>query len=195
MKVAGALWLLWLGATLIRSGMKARQSVLPEATEPVSLQGAWTANILNPKAIIFYLTVVSQFAGQQGGISHYLMLASVHVMVMSFWLVAVSQVLIFSAKKTNTLVLKKSLILQAVYCLSLRPCTVSSADRPVRVIRSPRCLLSHDTGVPARKESPQARTSYPATAGIPYYVTGTRSSLIGSKGFRKKCLSPVLGGV
>ncbi|KFD19024.1 hypothetical protein GTPT_2325 [Tatumella ptyseos ATCC 33301] len=107
MKVAGALWLLWLGATLIRSGMKARYGVLPEATEPVSLRGAWTANILNPKAIIFYLTVVSQFAGQQGGISHYLMLASVHVMVMSFWLVAVSQVLIFSAKKTNTLVLKK----------------------------------------------------------------------------------------
>lgn len=107
LKIAGALWLLWLGGALIRSGMKARQGVLPEAAQPVSLRGAWTANILNPKAIIFYLTVVSQFAGQQGGVSHYLMLASVHVIVMSLWLVAVSQVLVFSATKTDTLVLKK----------------------------------------------------------------------------------------
>lgn len=66
LKIAGALWLLWLGVALIRSGMKARQGVLPETAQAVSLRGAWTANILNPKAIIFYLTVVSQFAGQQG---------------------------------------------------------------------------------------------------------------------------------
>lgn len=62
---------------------------------------------MNPKAIIFYLTVVSQFAGIQGGVYNYLTLATVHVVVMSVWLFAVSQTLIFSVKKTNPLMLKK----------------------------------------------------------------------------------------
>ncbi len=73
----------------------------------MTLREAWVANVLNPKAIIFYLTVVSQFAGKQGGVSNYLALASVHVIVMSVWLLAVSRTLIFSVKKTNPLLLKK----------------------------------------------------------------------------------------
>ena len=107
LKIAGALWLLWLGTMLIISGIRAKQGVLPTASRSVSLQGAWTANLLNPKAIIFYLTVVSQFAGKQGGLSHYLLLASVHVIVMSTWLMLISHLLIFSARKTNPLALKK----------------------------------------------------------------------------------------
>src|SRR5471030_1416353 len=75
--------------------------------QSVTLREAWIANVWNPKAIIFYLTVVSQFAGIQGGVCNYLTLASVHVVVMSVWLYAVSQTLIFSVKKTNPLMLKK----------------------------------------------------------------------------------------
>ncbi|GAA0501529.1 hypothetical protein GCM10009414_09010 [Tatumella terrea] len=198
LKIAGALWLLWLGVALIRSGMKATQGVLPETAQPVSLRGAWTANILNPKAIIFYLTVVSQFAGQQEGVSHYLMLASVHVIVMSLWLVAVSQVLVFSATKTDTLVLKKSLTWQAVYCLSYRPCTVSSAERPVWVIISPRCLLSHETSIPAGNDSLQTRTSHPVKASILCYVReiadrkGFLTEVLESR-FGRCIVNPILG--
>lgn len=107
LKISGAAYLLWLGVILILSGIKARHRAFTETRSSVTLREAWVANVLNPKAIIFYLTVVSQFAGKQGGVSNYLVLASVHVIVMSVWLLAVSRTLIFSVKKTNPLLLKK----------------------------------------------------------------------------------------
>jgi len=107
LKVSGTAYLLWLGAMLIRSGIKANHGEFADTAHSVTLREAWIANVLNPKAIIFYLTVVSQFAGIQGGVSNYLKLASVHVVVMSVWLLAVSQTLIFSVKKTNPRILRK----------------------------------------------------------------------------------------
>ncbi len=107
LKVFGTAYLLWLGVMLILSGIKANSGGFADSKHCVTLKQAWLANVLNPKAILFYLTVVSQFAGIKGDVFNYLMLASVHVMVMILWLFAVSQMLIFSVKKTNPLVLKK----------------------------------------------------------------------------------------
>ena len=107
LKITGTAYLLWLGTVLIRSGIKANSVSITETKHSVTLREAWTANVLNPKAIIFYLTVVSQFAGKQGGICNYLILASVHIVVMSAWLLVVSRTLVFSVKKTNPLLLKK----------------------------------------------------------------------------------------
>ncbi|MBT0729980.1 LysE family translocator [Rosenbergiella nectarea] len=107
LKILGNAYLLWLGITLIRSGMSAKSGGLAETTHSVTLGEAWIANVLNPKAILFYLTVVSQFAGKQGGISHYLTLASVHIVVMSIWLLVISRALVFSVKKASPLKLKK----------------------------------------------------------------------------------------
>lgn len=107
LKVAGTAYLLWLGAMLIRSGITVNTGGFSDTKHVVTLKEAWLANVLNPKAILFYVTVVSQFAGIKGGVSNYLTLASVHVVVMSVWLFSVSQTLIFSVKKTNPLMLKK----------------------------------------------------------------------------------------
>ncbi|RJT44134.1 LysE family translocator [Rahnella woolbedingensis] len=107
LKIAGTAYLLWLGIQLIRSGLNAREMVFDSSGAAVTLKDAWLANVLNPKAIMFYLTVVSQFAGSQGEIGHYMILATVHIAVMSAWLIAVSKVLIFSANKINTVTLKK----------------------------------------------------------------------------------------
>lgn len=107
LKVTGTVYLLWLGAMLIRSGITVNSGGLIGAKHSVTLKEAWLANVLNPKAILFYLTVVSQFAGAKGGVCNYLILASVHIVVMSIWLFAITQTLIFSAKKTNPLMLKK----------------------------------------------------------------------------------------
>ncbi|WP_241617885.1 LysE family translocator [Rosenbergiella epipactidis] len=107
LKITGTAYLIWLGTVLIRSGIKINSVSITETKHSVTLREAWTANVLNPKAIIFYLTVVSQFAGKQGGISNYLILASVHIVVMSAWLLVVSRTLVFSVKKTNSLILKK----------------------------------------------------------------------------------------
>lgn len=107
LKVAGALYLLWLGIQLIRSGVKASAPAFASGDAPVTLKAAWLANLLNPKAVIFYLTVVAPFAAHQGGILPYLLLASVHVAVMSAWLIAVSATLIFSARSLHPVRLKK----------------------------------------------------------------------------------------
>ena len=107
LKIAGTLYLLWLGGMLIRSGWNARPNQRRNSQTPVTLKEAWLANVLNPKAIVFYLTVVSRFAGTSGGVGNYLALASVHVAVMSIWLIVISQILVFSAQKASPLVLKK----------------------------------------------------------------------------------------
>ncbi|APZ05905.1 lysine transporter LysE [Kosakonia cowanii] len=107
LKYAGAAYLMWLGVQLIRSGLKTSEMTLRADGPTVTLKEAWLANVLNPKAIVFYLTVVSQFAGSRGDVSHYLLLATVHVLVMGAWLIALSNMLVFSAKKANPARLKK----------------------------------------------------------------------------------------
>lgn len=79
LKIAGTLYLLWLGCQLIRSGVRADALDFTHDGGTITVKAAWLANVLNPKAVLFYLTVVSQFAGRQGDISHYLILASLHV--------------------------------------------------------------------------------------------------------------------
>ncbi|WP_336767918.1 LysE family translocator [Pantoea endophytica] len=107
LKIFGTVYLLWLGAVLIRSGLTVSSGRSTGTIHSVTLKEAWLANVLNPKAILFYLTVVSQFAGTKGGVFNYFTLASVHIVVMSIWLFAITQTLIFSAQKTNPLMLKK----------------------------------------------------------------------------------------
>lgn len=107
LRLAGTVYLLWLGFMLIRSGLSAKPNHSSNGMTIVTLKDAWLANLLNPKAIIFYLTVVSQFSGKHGGVGNYLALASVHVVVMSLWLIAISHTLVFSAKKINPVQLKK----------------------------------------------------------------------------------------
>lgn len=107
LKIAGTAYLLWLGIQLIRSGLKAREMLFDSGGAPITMKDAWLANVLNPKAIMFYLTVVSQFAGSKGEVGHYMILATVHIVVMTLWLIAISKVLIFSANKMNTMTLKK----------------------------------------------------------------------------------------
>jgi len=105
--IAGTLYLLWLGIQLIRSGLRARQTASEKPVASVTVKEAWLANVLNPKAVMFYLTVVSPFAGRHGGLSSCLLLASVHILVMSVWLLAVSHTLIFSARNVDPVRLKK----------------------------------------------------------------------------------------
>lgn len=107
LEIAGTVYLLWLGLMLIRSGLNAQRDNVLCSPGSISVREALIANLLNPKAIIFYLTVVSRFAGQHGGVGNYLILASLHVVVMSLWLVIVSHILIFSAKGRDQHLLKK----------------------------------------------------------------------------------------
>jgi threonine/homoserine/homoserine lactone efflux protein len=65
LKVAGALYLLWLAVEAIRHGsaLNVQANGAPQATEP--LRRAWAAglavNLLNPKIIMFFVTFLPQF--------------------------------------------------------------------------------------------------------------------------------------
>ena len=107
LKVLGTAYLFWLGIILIRIGINANSENVINTKKCVTLREAWLTNVLNPKAIIFYLTVVSQFVGRQSGVGSYLILASIHVLIMSIWLLAVSRIVVFSVKKASPNRLKK----------------------------------------------------------------------------------------
>lgn len=119
LNIVGNFYLLCLAGWLIRSGTGDQRQTLPKACGSVSVTQAWLANIANPKAIAFYLTVVSQFAGREGGVGHYLLLASLHIVVMSLWLLAVSYILIFSLKKYDPRRLKRYINISGGIVLAL----------------------------------------------------------------------------
>lgn len=107
LKIAGVLYLFWLGGLLLITGVRTRAFVLKTTGRATTVKGAWLANVANPKAVLFYLTVVSQFVGDRAGIDAFLTLATVHIVVMSLWLALFSQALIFSAQKINPVALKR----------------------------------------------------------------------------------------
>ncbi|MEJ1269188.1 LysE family transporter [Pantoea ananatis] len=84
LKIAGVLYLFWLGGLLFITGVRTTAFVLKTTGSAITVKGAWLANVANPKAILFYLTVVSQFVGDRAGIDAFLTLATVHIVVMSF---------------------------------------------------------------------------------------------------------------
>lgn len=107
LKIAGALYLLWLGLRMIRSGMQAQPLQLSAQMKPVTLMQAWLANVINPKAVMLYLTVVSRFAGSAAGLGAWLLLASLHIIIMAAWLTMASQLLLHSVRKYSVARLRK----------------------------------------------------------------------------------------
>ncbi|MBP2197657.1 LysE family translocator [Pantoea cypripedii] len=98
---AGAIYLFWLGLQLIKRGRNVASPYVSRRPRQTTIIDAWLANVLNPKAVMLYLTVVSQFAGKQAALSHFLLLATVHILIMSLWLVVVCCALLTSAKLIN----------------------------------------------------------------------------------------------
>ena len=101
LSVAGAAYLLWLGVQLLRRGRHISQPVASYRSACMGIKDAWLANVLNPTAVMLYLTVVSQFAGRDHALLHYLLLASIHVAIMALWLVIICFTLLTSARVIN----------------------------------------------------------------------------------------------
>ena len=99
LKIAGTIYLLWLGCRLIRGGLTAQPLRLTAQTQPITLTQAWLANVINPKALLLYLTVVSRFAGNTAGPGAYLLLASMHIAIIVAWLTIASQLLLRSVER------------------------------------------------------------------------------------------------
>ena len=89
---AGAAYLTWLGISAIRSAFKARASDegIPAAKEPIAVTTAFRygflSNLLNPKALLFFLGLLPQFIepGEGAGLRT-LMLAGATVVAAALW--------------------------------------------------------------------------------------------------------------
>lgn len=92
LKIAGALYLLWLGISSLKSFWKARyQTQHQTSTKSVfsvwrSLREGFLSNVLNPKAVIFYMAFLPQFIDPAGSaLAQSLFLAFLHFIVGTLW--------------------------------------------------------------------------------------------------------------
>jgi threonine/homoserine/homoserine lactone efflux protein len=88
LKLAGAVYLVWLGVTTYRS---ARRRPAPRRRLPWTGHGSYVqgflGNVLNPKAAGVYLTLVPQFLAPDGSVAGQIaVLAAAHVAVAVSWL-------------------------------------------------------------------------------------------------------------
>jgi len=94
-KIAGAVYLVWLGVQSLRRRELAGVNERPEQaspTDPITSVGrcfveGFVTNLLNPKVVLFYLAIVPQFVPPQGSVvSTSLTLASLHAVMGVAWL-------------------------------------------------------------------------------------------------------------
>ena len=92
LKIIGACYLLWLGFSSLKSFWHARYETQPPTAMHLafrpwrSLREGFLSNVLNPKAIIFYMAFLPQFIDPQGSaLWQSLYLASLHFVVGTVW--------------------------------------------------------------------------------------------------------------
>lgn len=88
-KIAGAIYLVWLGATLL---LKPRAALNAEATDVLArnsgdaFRRGFLSNLLNPKVGVFYVTFLPQFVPAGASVAGYsFFLACLHVMLTLTW--------------------------------------------------------------------------------------------------------------
>lgn len=110
LKTLGALYLLWLGINSFRSFWNAKK-MHQKAVEQkpfsfwISLQEGFLSNVLNPKAVIFYMAFLPQFISHEhSALAQSLFLALIHFIIATIWL----GLLIYTIVSANSFITKKS---------------------------------------------------------------------------------------
>lgn len=94
-KWLGVGYLLWLGVSNIKNGLKMSELKLDpsQSTANPSLTGSFTkgllTNLLNPKIVLFYLSIFPQFISQQHILEQSMMLGLVQALVVASWFLVV----------------------------------------------------------------------------------------------------------
>jgi threonine/homoserine/homoserine lactone efflux protein len=108
-KIAGALYLAWLGAGMIWNAVKNKRDAAP--AKPVDLrqpyaQGFFT-NALNPKVALFYLAALPQFAGTGANAPMIgIMLLAIHAVFGLAWLSFIA----FAASRARSIVWNSAVV-------------------------------------------------------------------------------------
>ena len=110
LKTVGALYLLWLGISSLKSFWNAKgvhqKPVTPKLFSFwVSMQEGFLSNVLNPKAVIFYMAFLPQFISHEhSALAQSLFLALIHFTIAMIWL----GLLIYTIVSANNFITKKS---------------------------------------------------------------------------------------
>ncbi|TCN76194.1 threonine/homoserine/homoserine lactone efflux protein [Vibrio crassostreae] len=94
LKWAGVLYLVWLGYNHFRAALHAQEGVLSVVGASGSklynqfFKGLLT-NLLNPKIVLFYLSIFPQFVSKDTIVSDSLMLGGIQAIVVSMWFLVV----------------------------------------------------------------------------------------------------------
>lgn len=110
LKSVGALYLLWLGFNSFKSFWNAKgvhqKYIAPKPFRfLVSLQEGFLSNVLNPKAIIFYMAFLPQFISHESSVlGQSLFLALLHFVIGTIW----QAILVYTIVSANGFITKKS---------------------------------------------------------------------------------------
>lgn len=91
LKTIGALYLLWLGFSSFKTFFSNHYARTPQAEKAifhfwVSLREGFFSNVLNPKAVIFYMAFLPQFISpESSALAQSMFLASLHFVVGTLW--------------------------------------------------------------------------------------------------------------
>ena len=110
LKIVGALYLLWLGFSSFRAFWHNHYEKAPQAQKATfhfwkSLREGFLSNVLNPKAVIFYMAFLPQFISPESSpLLQSMFLASLHFIVATIW----QSILIIMICSANGFIMKKS---------------------------------------------------------------------------------------
>jgi threonine/homoserine/homoserine lactone efflux protein len=108
-KIAGAIYLAWLGAQLIWRAVTHKQSAQDPAHAPTlskPFRQAFLTNILNPKVALFYLAALPQFASGPDAPLVGALLIGVHGIFGALWLSFVA----FAASRARTITWNRTFV-------------------------------------------------------------------------------------
>lgn len=107
-KIAGAVYLAWLGGGMVWRAWRGRVEAAPKA--PVRLEQpflqAFLTNALNPKVAIFYLAVLPQFASGPNAPAIGAMLIAIHYAMGAVWLSCVA----YAASRARRIAIKSTFV-------------------------------------------------------------------------------------
>ena len=93
LKWIGVIYLLWLGCSNLKAGLNLKSLAVPENNKVNSLTSNFVkgllTNLLNPKIILFYLSIFPQFVSQETVLTESLLLGVTQAVVVSMWFLVV----------------------------------------------------------------------------------------------------------
>ncbi|MCP4284868.1 MAG: LysE family translocator [Gammaproteobacteria bacterium] len=102
LKLAGAAYLIWLGVVSLRSALRGGGLLLPKSVRQVEklhplvpLREGFLSNVLNPKAVVFYMAFLPQFIQPSDPvIMKALFLTAIHFVLANLWQIAIVLIVI-----------------------------------------------------------------------------------------------------